>query len=92
MRKRNYAFETVQVLLAIAIIVLTVLLFFRASELTVLYPVIFGLSALLSAIYALEGILYNRNRVMKKSRLFVFGILAVLLAVLTCFSYKTVIQ
>lgn len=71
------------VLLAAAVVILTVILIFKASELTVLYPVIFGLSGLLSGIYSMEGVLYNRNRVIKRRRIWVFGIISlVLLAVM----------
>lgn len=84
--RRRYEFEIGQTVLSIAIVVLTVILFFRSAELTVLYPVVFGLSALLSVIYALEGILYNRNRVTKKTRLIVFGAVAAVLLLLTVVS------
>ena len=90
MRKRNYQFEILQVILSIAIIVLTVILFVRSSEMTILFPVVFGLAALLSLLCALEGTAYNRNRVVKKSRIVLFGILAAVLAVLTYVSFRVV--
>ncbi|MBR4768855.1 MAG: hypothetical protein IK088_07755 [Lachnospiraceae bacterium] len=92
MRRRNTEIEIIEILLAAAIVVLTVVLAFRASRLTVLYPIVFGLSAVLSALYALEGVLYNRNRVMKKRRIIVFGIISVLLVALTALSVKAILR
>ena len=91
MRRRNYEFEIIQIVLSVAIIVLAVILFFKSNELTVLFPIVFGLSAVLSVLYALEGIAYNRNRVIKKSRVVIFGILAVLLGIATFFGIQMVI-
>lgn len=91
MRRRNYEFEAIQILLSIAIVVLTVILFFRSAELTILFPIVFGLSCVLAILYAFEGILYNRNRVVKKSRLVLFGFLAVILGIITFISAKAVL-
>ena len=84
--KRRYEFEIAQILLSLVIIVMVIILAFQFSELTILYPIVFGLSAILCVIYALEGILYNRNRVVKRTRVIVFGIVAVILVFFTVIS------
>ena len=88
--RRNYRVEAVQIILAAAIIVCAVILFFKSSELTILYPVVFGLSCILSVIYGLEGLVYNKSRVVRKSRVVIFLLLAVILAVLCFFAVRTV--
>ena len=90
MRRRNYQFEILEIILSLAVIGLSVVLFFRSSELTLLFPLVFGLAAVLSLMAALEGTVFNRNRVIKKSRIVVFGILTVLLAGLAYVSYRVV--
>ena len=90
MRRRNYEFEIIEIILAVIIIVLTVVLFFRSAELTILFPVVFALACVLTILYAFEGILYNRNRVVKKSRLIVYGFLALVLGFITYVSIRTV--
>ena len=90
MRRRNYQFEILQIIFAVAIIVLTVMLFFRSTELSILFPVVFGLAAILSLLCALEGTVYNRNRVIRKSRIVIFGILTVVLALLCYVSIRVV--
>jgi len=92
LRRRNYELEVIEILLAIAVIVLAVILCFKSASLTILYPITFGLAAVLAALYALEGILYNRNRIVKKNRVIVFGILTALLLFLTVFSAITVFK
>ena len=92
MRRRNYKLEVIEIILAVAILVLTVILCFRSKTLTALYPVTFGLAAVLSALYALEGILYNRNRIVKKNRVIAFGIVTVALVFLTVISALTVFR
>ena len=61
MRRRSYLCEVIQVLLSAAVIVLTVVLFFRADQLSVLFPVVFGLAAVLSLFFislaAVDGFL-----------------------------------
>ncbi len=91
MRKRSYQYEILMVVLSAAIIVLTVLLFLRSSELTILFPVVFGLAAVLSVLSALEGIAFNKNRVVSKRRAVIFGVLALLLLVLTVVALKVVL-
>lgn len=91
MRKRNYQFEILQVILSAAVIVLTVVLFFKSNELTILFPVVFGIAALLCLLAALEGTAYNRNRVIRKSRIVLFGILTVILGILTYVSFRVVL-
>ena len=90
MRRRNFELEIIEIILAAAIVVLAVILCFRASTLTVLFPITFGLAAILSALYGLEGIFYNRNRIVKKNRVIVFGILSAILIILTVLSAITV--
>ena len=90
--RRNYKFETVQIIMCIAIIICSIVVFFKAAELTFLYPVVFGLASLLSVIYALEGILFNRNRVVRKARAIIFFSLAVILAAVTFFAARTVMM
>ncbi len=90
MRKRNIQFEVLQVILSVGIIGLTVFLFFRSTELTILFPVVFGCAALLSLLSALEGTVFNRNRVVRKSRAVVFGLLTVILGLLSYVSFRVV--
>ena len=85
-KRRSYEIEILEILLSIAIIVIMVVLFFKSGELSVLFPIEFGLAGMLSLLYALEGVLYNRNRVVRKTRLVVFGILAAVLIFLTVVS------
>ncbi|MBR6404708.1 MAG: hypothetical protein IKS18_00765 [Lachnospiraceae bacterium] len=90
MRRRNIQFEVFQVILSLGVIGLAVVLFFRSSDLTLLFPLVFGLAALLSLLSALEGTVFNRNRVIKKSRIVVFGILTLVLGGLAYMSYRVV--
>ena len=85
-KRRSFEIEVVEILLSVAIIVLMVVLFFKSGELTILFPIEFGLAAVLSALYALEGLLYNRNRVIRKTRLIIFGVLAAVLIFFTVVS------
>ena len=91
MRRRSYLCEVIQVLLSAAGIVLTVVLFFRADQLSVLFPVVFGLAAVLSLFYAFEGVLYNRDRVVKKGRLAAFILIGLVLAFITVIAARTVL-
>ena len=91
MRRRSYLCEVIQVLLSAAVIVLTVVLFFRADQLSVLFPVAFGLAAVLSLFYAFEGVLYNRDRVVKKGRLAAFILIGLVLAFITVIAARTVL-
>ena len=91
MRRRHYEFEMIEIALALAIVVLAVILFFRSGSLTILFPIVFGLGAVLSILYGLEGILYNRNRVVRKSRIVVFGIIAAVLILFTVLSAMTIL-
>ena len=77
MRRRNYGFEVLQVLISLGIIGVTVTLFFKSRELTILFPVDFGLAALLSLLYSFEGVLFNKSRVVRKTRIVLFLLLAV---------------
>lgn len=88
--RRRYQIEVLEVVLASAIIVLSVILFFNSRELTVLFPIEFGLASVLSVLYALEGILYNRNRVVKKTRLILFGLIAAVLLFFAVISAITI--
>ncbi len=90
--RRNYKMEALQIIMAIAIIASSVVLFFKSTELTILYPVVFGLAALLAFIYGLEGTLFNRSRVVRRSRMVLFFIAALILAGLSFFSARTVLQ
>ena len=91
MRRRSYLCEVIQILLCAAVIVLTVVLFFRADQLSVLFPVVFGLAAVLSLFYAFEGVLYNRDRVVKKGRLAAFILIGLVLAFITVIAARTVL-
>jgi len=91
LRRRSYLCEVIQVLLSAAVIVLTVVLFFRADQLSVLFPVVFGLAAVLSLFYAFEGVLYNRDRVVKKGRLAAFILIGLVLAFITVIAARTVL-
>ena len=90
MRRRSYFAEILQCSLCIIIIGLTVFLFIKSETLTVLFPVVFGLGSLLSAFYAFEGVLYNRNRVVRKSRLAVYLVLAAVLALIAYLAARTI--
>ncbi len=85
-KRRSFEIEIIEILLSVAIVVIMVVLFFKSGELSILFPVEFGLAGLLSLLYAVEGILYNRNRVIRKTRLIIFGILAAVLIFLTVVS------
>ena len=85
-KRRSYEIEILEILLSVAVIVIMIVLFFKSGELSILFPIEFGLAGLLSLLYALEGLLYNRNRVIRKTRLIVFGILAAALIFLTVVS------
>jgi len=89
--KRNNGVEAVQVILALAVIALTAVLFVKSSEMTVLFPVVFGLSSLMCFFYALEGIVFNRARMAKKSRSILFGAAGLILAVICWLSAKVVL-
>ena len=91
MRKRNYQFEILQVVLSAAVIILTVVLFFKSDELTILFPAVFAIAALLCLLAAMEGTAYNRDRVIRKSRIVLFGILTVILGILTYVSFRVVL-
>ena len=90
MRRRTYQFEILEIILCLVIVVCTVLLFFKANTLTVLYPVVFGASSLASFLYAFEGIWYNKDRVVRRSRLIIFLSMAVILAGVTYLSVKVI--
>ena len=90
MRRRNIQFEVFQVILSLGVIGLAGVVFCRSSDLTLLFPLVFGLAALLSLLSALEGTVFNRNRVIKKSRIVVFGILTLVLGGLAYMSYRVV--
>ncbi len=89
--RRNYRIEAIQIIMAVAIIVLSVVLFFKSRELSLLFPVVFGLASLLCLIYAVEGIWFNKSRVTRKSRVVVFILLAVILAAICFLSARTVL-
>ena len=92
MRRRSYICEGIQLILCLAVIVLTVILFFRADTLSILFPVDFGVAAFLSLFYAFDGILYNRDRVVRKGRLIAFILIAVVLALITVIAVRTVMK
>jgi len=79
------------VILALSVIALTIVLFMKPDEYTVLYPVVFGLAALTSFVYALEGVLFRKNRMVRKSRGVLFGIAGVVLLMITWLSAKVVL-
>lgn len=91
MRRKSYRFNVIQILLCIAIIAFSVVLFLRTDELTILFPVVFGLAGILSVLYALEGIVFNRMRVVRKGRIVLFGLIALILFAIAYFSLKVVI-
>ena len=90
MSRRSYRFEALEVILSVILIGMTVVLFLRSSELTFLFPAVFAVAAVLSLLAALEGIVFNRNRVVRKSRAVVFGILTLILIVITYISFRVV--
>ena len=90
--KRNYTVEVIQVILALAVIILTVVLFIKSDELTILFPIVFGLAALMCFIYAVEGIFFNKNRMVKKGRGILFAVLGICLALVTYLSGRVVLR
>ena len=86
MRRRNMEVEIIEILLAAAVVIMTVVLIFQAGKRSVLYPLIFGSAAVLSFLYAFEGIFYNKNRVIRKQRLIIFLVIGAALVTLTVFS------
>lgn len=88
MHKRNFYFEIAQTVLSVAIIVLAALLLFLSETLPMLFPVLFGLAAVLCILYGLEGIAYNQNRVIKKRRLIFFIVLALIFLACAFFSIR----
>lgn len=89
--RRHYEFSMVQAVLAIAIIVLGVTLLFNAAELTILYPTIFGVACLLAILCMIEGIIYNRNLQIKRRKGILYGLLALVLGVLTYVSLRVIL-
>lgn len=92
MKRSNIEIEIIEIFLAIALAVLTVILLFRSSDLTILFPIAFGLGAILSVLYGLEGVLYNKSRVIKPARLIAFSILGALLLFFTVISAITILK
>ena len=90
MRRRNYQYEALEIILALGVIGCSIALFFKARELTVLYPATFGLGCILSLLPALEGIIFKKITVVRKSRVVIFGIIALVLLFLTGISLKMV--
>ncbi len=91
MRRRNYQYEALEIILALGVIGCSIALFFKARELTVLYPVTFGLGSILSLLHALEGIIFKKITVVRKSRVVIFGIITLVLLFLTGVSLKMIL-
>ena len=92
MRRRNYQYEALEILLALGVIGCSAALFFKARELTVLYPVPFGLAAVLSLLHALEGIFFIQITVVLKILVVVFSLIAVLLLGVMGISLKMILS
>ena len=88
--RRNYTAEAVEIILALAVIALTVVLFIKSDELTILYPIVFALAAVMCVVYALEGVLFRRNRMVRKSRIILFLIAAAILLLIAWLSLRVV--
>lgn len=91
MRRRNYQYEALEIILALGVIGCSAALFFKARELTVLYPVTFGLAGILSLLHALEGIIFKKITVVRKSRVVIFGLIALALFCLMGISLKMIL-
>jgi len=91
MRRRHYQYEALEIIIAAGVIGCAIALFFKARELTILYPVTFGLAAVISLLHALEGVFFGKIIVIRKSRIVVFSIIAALLLALTGISLKMVL-
>lgn len=81
--RRNYRFEILEIILAAAVVLLTAVLFFKAQELSILFPITFGLATLMSFLYVFENYKYNRNRKTRRNRMIAYSIIGLLLLVLT---------
>lgn len=92
MRRRNIEIEIIEVLLASSVVVMTIILLFQTGKRSILYPLIFGVSAVLSFLYAFEGILYNKNRVIRKRRLIIFLAVGAALVALTVFAILAIVR
>ena len=91
MRRRHYQYEALEILLAVGVIGCSIALFFKARELTVLYPVTFGLASILSLLHALEGGFFQKITVIRKSRAVVFSVIALVLLLLAGISLKMIL-
>lgn len=91
MRRRTYEFEVIQIILSVIVIVATVFLFFKFNTHSILFPIVFSGASLLSLIHAFDGVLYNKNRVIKKSRIAGFIILSLCLAGMTYLTLRVVL-
>lgn len=91
MRRRTYEFEVIQIILSVIVLIATIFLFFKFNTHSILFPIVFGAASLLSFIHAFEGVLYNKNRVIKKTRIAGFIILALILAGITYLSARVVL-
>lgn len=91
MRRRKLGTAAVEVVLSIAVIALTVVLFLHPQEYVILYPVIFGLAAFLSLFYAFDGVLYNKDQVTDKGHAVIYCVLAVVLSAIAFISAGAVL-
>lgn len=92
MRKKGFPFELLEIILGIVTIVLTIILFFKSRELTILFPIVFGLGAVLSAIHALEGKLYNQSHVVEKKQMIIYFTISAVLILFMVISILTIIN
>jgi len=91
MHRKSDLFETYQIILAVLITGCAIVLLFKAAELTVLYPITFGLSCILCILYAVDRLVIRRGTERKISAGFAFAIGAIALALLTYASLKVVL-
>ncbi|MBO7363859.1 MAG: hypothetical protein J6Z23_00950 [Lachnospiraceae bacterium] len=91
MRRRRFELGIVEAVIAVAVIVMSVLLFIRSEELTILYPVVFGSAALLAVICLIDAVIQSRNNHTRNSQAVLFGIAAAALAFMTYLTAKVVL-
>lgn len=91
MRRKRFELGVLEAVIAVAVIVMAVLLFLRAEELTILYPIVFGSAAVLAVICLVDAILKNRNHRTRNTRAVLFGIAALALGFMTYLTARVVL-
>ena len=88
---RNFRFTILQVICTAGIVVLTILLLFKAVDWPILFVAVFGLATVLSLLYLLETVKYNQSRKNRRKRIMLLTALSIIAGVLTAWSVITVL-